>query len=93
MRKYVKMKLEEAKTILINNRPDRPQSTSRRKFQRAVDTILEALEDREIAGWVVDAESGNLMCSICHTSLVDSPQCSKFCRWCGAYIGVTENDE
>jgi hypothetical protein len=84
---------EEAKKILIESRPDRPQSTNRRKYQRAVDTILEALKDREEGRWVVDEVSGNLVCSLCHTSLVDDPKSNKFCRWCGAYMGVIENDE
>lgn len=38
------MTLEEAKTILIENRPDRPHGTERRRLQAAIDVIIEYLE-------------------------------------------------
>ena len=38
------MNSKEARQILIENRPDRPQSTSKRRFQCAIDVAIRALE-------------------------------------------------
>ena len=38
------MDIEEAKKILKDNRPDRPQSTEKRRLQAAIDIILSELE-------------------------------------------------
>jgi hypothetical protein len=38
------MTIEEAKKILLENRPDRPKSTERRQLQVAIDIILKELE-------------------------------------------------
>ena len=38
------MDINEAKQILIENRPDRPQSTKKRRLQAAIDLILLELD-------------------------------------------------
>ena len=38
------MNSQEAKQILIENRPDRPQSTAKRLFQSAIDVAIRALD-------------------------------------------------
>lgn len=39
------MNLKEARQILIENRPDRPQSTKNRLLQSAIDVAVDVLED------------------------------------------------
>lgn len=38
------MDINEAKQILIENRPDRPQSTKNRRLQAAIDLIISELD-------------------------------------------------
>ncbi len=40
---FNKMSIEDAKQILLKNRPERPRSTGQRQFQAAIDTIMEHL--------------------------------------------------
>ena len=39
------MTIEEARKILLENRPDRPRSTERRQLQKAIDVILESQQE------------------------------------------------
>lgn len=39
------MTIEQARRILMENRPDRPRSTERRQLQVAIDTILQDQKD------------------------------------------------
>lgn len=41
------MTIEEAKKILMEHRPDRPYKTEGRRYQKAIDIIIEHL-DKEI---------------------------------------------
>ena len=85
---------DEAKQILITNRPDRPKSTERRQLQKAIDIILEALEERRISQWVFKlhgAERDYYTCIKCgYTMGNDTP---KFCPGCGAYMGIWETTQ
>ena len=80
------MTVEEAKQILISNRPNRPKSTDRRKLLRAVDLILDALEERNSGEWVAVEDTNLFKCSHCGISEVERK--SKFCPDCGAYMGI-----
>lgn len=41
------MSIEEAKEILLRNRPERPRSTNRRRLLQAIDIIIEELDRKE----------------------------------------------
>lgn len=84
---------DEAKQILILNRPDRPKSTDRRQLQKAIDIIVEAMSERQFGNWVSglpDMEPDHYICSNCEQDLTYTP---KFCPNCGSYMGVWEYDE
>ena len=83
---------EEARQILIANRPDRPQATERRQFQKAVDVILTLIEDRNFGEWEVEDGNPLVKCSKCGGEDINSA--FKYCHYCGAYMGIWEfNDE
>lgn len=76
---------DEAKQILLANRPDRPKSTDRRQLQKAIDIILRALDERTLGTWVDSSDTENaITCSRCGTVTQDK---TKFCSCCGAYMG------
>lgn len=82
------MNPEEAKEILIANRPDRPKSTDRRRLQKAVDVIIEALDERKVGQWIPRlhaSENDIFICSSCKEELGWDP---KYCPRCGAYMGT-----
>ena len=84
---------EEAKQVLILNRPDRPKSTERRQLQKAIDVIIEAMQERALGQWsprLHASENEIYICSNCHNEYGDDP---KFCPFCGAYMGVWEYGE
>lgn len=81
---------ETALQILIQNRPDRPKSTDRRQLQKAVDVIIEAMRERTIGTWSERDPDGSVVCSRCG---VPSPDHTKYCAYCGAYMGAWEYGE
>jgi hypothetical protein len=89
------MTIDQAQQILIANRPDRPKSTDRRKLQKAVDIILEALDNRHLARWEI-CDSEYLKCSYCHklTKYSNEDEIKEFhyCYNCGAYMGALGDD-
>ena len=89
------MTIDQAQQILIANRPDRPKSTDRRKLQKAVDVILEALDNRHLAKWII-CDSGYMKCSYCNHptkySSNDDIKTFHYCYNCGAYMGALGDD-
>lgn len=84
---------EEAKEILIKNRPDRPKATERRQLQKAIDVIIEALKDRSIGKWIPRlhaSENEIYICSNCKQEVGYDP---RYCPHCGAYMGEWEYGE
>lgn len=41
------MSIEEAKQILLQNRPERPRAANRRRLLKAIDIIIEELDRKE----------------------------------------------
>lgn len=84
------MTVDEARQILIKNRPDRPKSTERRQLQKAVDVILEALEERQFGQWASHPQDNGHDVFICSNCNGECGFIRKFCPNCGAYMGTLE---
>ena len=87
------MTLEEAKELLIANRPDRPKSSDRRRLQKAVDVILEALYDRTSGEWTPVSHDGKDDTFVCSNCLREADLKTRFCPRCGAYMGILDTLE
>lgn len=89
------MTIEQARQILIENRPDRPKSTERRQLQKATDIILEALQYRPLGKWTI-CDSEYMQCSYCDHltkySNADDIKLFHYCYNCGAYMGALGDD-
>ena len=89
------MTVEQAKQILVENRPDRPKSTERRQLQKATDIILEALQYRPLGRWEL-CDNSSLRCSYCNSltkySNADDIKTFHYCYNCGAYMGALGDD-